>query len=29
MFFASLYGRKEKKYLEIPAEERAVVKVEF
>ncbi len=29
MFFASLYGRKERKYLEIPSEERVVPKVEF
>ncbi|MEK6897228.1 MAG: LemA family protein [Nanoarchaeota archaeon] len=29
MLFASLYGRKEKEYLEIPSEERVVPKVEF
>ena len=29
VLFASIYGRKVKKYLEIPAEERAVPKVEF
>lgn len=29
VFFASLYGKKPKKYLEIPAEERAVPKVNF
>ena len=29
MFFASLYGRTSKKYLEIPKEERAVPKVSF
>lgn len=29
MFFASLYGRKEKKYIEILAEEKVVPKVEF
>lgn len=28
-FFASLYGKKEKKYLEIPKEEKAVPKVKF
>lgn len=27
--FASIYGKRPKKYLEIPSEERAVVKVEF
>ena len=29
MLFASLYGRKEKEYLEIPSEERVFPKVEF
>ena len=29
MLFASMYGRKEKEYLEIPSEERVVPKVEF
>jgi len=29
VFFAKLYGQKEKKYLEIPAETRAVPKVKF
>jgi len=29
MMFASVYGKASKKYLEIPAEERAVPKVEF
>ena len=29
MLFASIYGKKEKKYLEIPSEQKAVPKVEF